>query len=335
MNMVHPNTTWSAAPSIINKAYFTSAGLKKLICREVRTSGRIVVITGCDSGIGYQLAKCARSWGWTVVATCLDLEGEAAVSLRQAGVHTVYLDFTKPNMLDCLLDKLRQLKEENQVLWCLVNNAAMITYAFLEWHTSPMVDDQVKVNLTGSIEMTRALLPVIRENQGRVVMVSSPAGQMAGPNMTIYCATKWGIEGFTQSLRLELDHSGTSVVLVRPCNLPNRTGILSKNAAQLKMMIEAASEETRKAYGAEMRETQLAFEAAFGNVSKIQDINDPFLIKCFRRAMMSKNPAHCYSAAPLVVRSSLGLLQMLPSAWLHFLLKRGVYIKILNLARNY
>lgn len=48
------------------------------------------------------------------------------------------------------------------------------------------------------------------------------------------------------------------------------------------MMIEAASEETRKAYGAEMRETQLAFEAAFGNVSKIQDINDPFLIKCFR-----------------------------------------------------
>ncbi|XP_045613848.2 D-beta-hydroxybutyrate dehydrogenase, mitochondrial [Procambarus clarkii] len=333
--MIHPNTAWSAAPSVLSKAYFTSARLNALICREVRTSGRIVVITGCDSGIGYQLAKCAKSWGWTVVATCLDLEGEAAVTLRQAGVHTVYLDFTKPNMLDFLLDKLRQLKEENKVLWCLVNNAAMITYAFLEWHTSPMVDDQVKVNLTGPIEITRALLPTIRENKGRVVMVSSPAGQIAERYVAIYCATKWGIEGFTQSLRLELDSSGTSVVLVRPCNLVNQTGLLNRNAAQINMMIEGASEETRKVYGAGMRKTQLAFEAAFDNVAKIQDLNDPFLIKCFRRAMMSKKPAACYTAAPLVVRSSLGLLQMLPSACLHVLLKRGVNIKILSLARKY
>ncbi|XP_045621256.2 retinol dehydrogenase 7 [Procambarus clarkii] len=303
--------------------------------REVEPSGRIVVVTGCDSGIGYQVARSAASWGWTVVATCLNLQGEGALALARAGVHTVYLDFTKPNMLRSLQDKLQQLWEDDgKELWCLVNNAGMMTHARLEWHTNDMVVDQVRVNLTGPIDLTRALLPTIRRNKGRVVMVSSPAGQVPVPKISVYCATKWGIEGFSQSLRLELDSSGTSVVIVRPCNLPNRTGILSRNAGQLRRMIEAASEETLQTYRKEMRESLHVFEMHFSDISTVQNINDPLLMQCFRRAMMKEKPAAAYSAAPLTVRFYLGLLQILPSSFLYALLKWGVYYKIMNLAKN-
>ncbi|KAG7163702.1 Retinol dehydrogenase 7-like [Homarus americanus] len=188
-------------------------------CHEVEISGhrRVVVITGCDSGIGYSVAMSARAWGWTVVATCLSPDGEGAAHLREAGVHIVIVDLTQTHTLAHLLHTIQRLKMNNQEVWCVVNNAGLLTYASCEWQTSEMVERQVAVNLTGVIQVTKALLPTLRRNKGRVVMVSSPAGQVGTPTMSVYSATKWGVEGFTQAIRRELASTGVSVVLVRPC----------------------------------------------------------------------------------------------------------------------
>lgn len=301
---------------------------------EVGGRGRVVVVTGCDTGIGHQLALRARAWGWTVVATCLDPGSSGARDLLQAGVLVVGLDLMLPDTFNELLETLQRLKMERKELWCLVNNAAVLTYANCEWQTSEMVASQVGVNLMGLIQLTRALLPILRRNKGRVVTVSSPTGQVATPNMTVYCATKWGVEGFTQALRRELAHTGVSVTLVRPCNLPNRTGILRNNAVQLRKMQECAAKETLQDYGSTMEEAERCFRQAYDNVARVQDLHDDHLLHCFRSAIMSQRPLPTYSAAPLLVRLLLALLQHLPTPWVDYLVARDFYNFVLNLARN-
>ncbi|XP_042231666.1 retinol dehydrogenase 7-like [Homarus americanus] len=305
-------------------------------CHEVEISGhrRVVVITGCDSGIGYSVAMSARAWGWTVVATCLSPDGEGAAHLREAGVHIVIVDLTQTHTLAHLLHTIQRLKMNNQEVWCVVNNAGLLTYASCEWQTSEMVERQVAVNLTGVIQVTKALLPTLRRNKGRVVMVSSPAGQVGTPTMSVYSATKWGVEGFTQAIRRELASTGVSVVLVRPCNLPNRTGILRNNAAQLREMIEGAGEETLRDYGEAMKEAEQVFHEAYGNVNQVQGLRDDRLLECFRSAIMSKRPLATYSAAPLLVRVALNLLQLLPTAWVDFLCAIDFHYIVLSLAKN-
>ncbi|MPC37769.1 D-beta-hydroxybutyrate dehydrogenase, mitochondrial [Portunus trituberculatus] len=187
--------------------------------REVYGGSKVVVVTGCDSGIGYNVALNTLEWGCSVVATCLDPDGEAPRRLSEAGAVVVKLDLRhlQQDAFKELLSVLQSLKDDDKDLWCLVNNAAVMTYAQCEWQTNEMVTSQVEVNLLGLIQVTKVLLPTLRRNKGRVVIVSSPTGQVAVPNMTVYAATKWGVEGFSHALRRELTPQGGSVVLVRPC----------------------------------------------------------------------------------------------------------------------
>ncbi|XP_045111858.1 D-beta-hydroxybutyrate dehydrogenase, mitochondrial-like [Portunus trituberculatus] len=304
--------------------------------REVYGGSKVVVVTGCDSGIGYNVALNTLEWGCSVVATCLDPDGEAPRRLSEAGAVVVKLDLRhlQQDAFKELLSVLQSLKDDDKDLWCLVNNAAVMTYAQCEWQTNEMVTSQVEVNLLGLIQVTKVLLPTLRRNKGRVVIVSSPTGQVAVPNMTVYAATKWGVEGFSHALRRELTPQGGSVVLVRPCNLPANTGILSHNAAHLKQMLAVAPPETREDFGVAMMEAEQVFREHFQSSDQLPLPLNARLLACFRSAIMNQNPCLTYSAAPLPVILSLDLLQLLPHNWVDFLIAKNFYNFILSFAVN-
>ncbi|XP_042865371.1 17-beta-hydroxysteroid dehydrogenase type 6-like [Penaeus japonicus] len=302
--------------------------------REVQAGGRVVVITGCDSGIGYALALQARAWGFTVIATCLSTLSAPAQQLQDAGVIVVHLDLRRMEGVGYLKKTIARLHEEHKELWCLVNNAGVLTYAHCEWQTPSMMASQILVNLTGAILLTRDLLPVLRRNKGRVVNVSSPSGQLASPFMSVYCGSKWGLEGYSQALRREVAPFGVSVVVVRPCNLPNRTGILVGNADQLLHMMAEAAPETREDYGPMIERMQKTFQQCFEGVAEVQDLRDNYLMQCFRYAMTLDRPEAVYSAAPLVVRFALSLFQVIPTSWLDAIVSRDLHNTVLSLASN-
>ncbi|XP_050712784.1 short-chain dehydrogenase/reductase family 9C member 7-like isoform X2 [Eriocheir sinensis] len=305
--------------------------------REVDGRNRVVVVTGCDSGIGYNVALSALEWGCSVVATCLDPDGEAPKRLRGAGAVVVRLDLRRlqQDAFNGLLSALHTLQTENKALWCLVNNAGVMTFAQCEWQTQEMVAGQVEVNLLGLIQVTKALLPVLRRNKGRVVMVSSPTGQIAIPNLAVYSATKWGLEGFSQALRRELTPMGASVVLVRPCNLPEQTAILTHNAQQLKKMLAAAPAETREDFGVAMAEAEQFFRGMYQQKSdQLPEPLDARLLACFRSAIMRQRPNLTYSPAPLLVTLTLDLLQLLPYCCLDFLIAKNFYYFLLSFSKN-
>ncbi|XP_066983053.1 short-chain dehydrogenase/reductase family 9C member 7-like [Macrobrachium rosenbergii] len=301
--------------------------------RELDPSQKIVVVTGCDSGIGHALAlKAARTWGCVVVGTCLEPDGNAGMILRAAGIHVVKLDLMEEDSTKELLKLVNQLETNGKKLWALVNNAGVLTIAACEWQTEQLVTQQIQVNLTGAINVTSRLLPKIRRNKGRIVMVSSPTAQVACPNMSVYSASKFGIEGFAQALRREVEPLGVRVSVVRPCNLPNHTGLLRDNARRLRHMIDRASEETRLDYGSLMEQTESHFARGYANVQEIQEIKDSLLMLCFKVAILSQEPKKVYAAAPFTVRIYLAVAQVLPTEYVDYLVVKGYHEKMMSFA---
>ena len=99
----------------------------------------------------------------------------------------------------------------------VVNNAGYGLFGAAEEVTDEQIDRQIATNLTGSIQVIRAALPHLRrQGGGRIVQVSSEGGQIAYPNFSLYHATKWGIEGFVESVAKEVAPFGIDFVIVEP-----------------------------------------------------------------------------------------------------------------------
>ena len=99
----------------------------------------------------------------------------------------------------------------------VVSNAAYGLVGAAEELTDVQIDRQIATNLTGSIQLIRAVLPHLRQQGGgRIVQVSSEGGQMAYPSFSLYHATKWGIEGFVESVAQEVASFGIDIMIAEP-----------------------------------------------------------------------------------------------------------------------
>ncbi|MEP0547229.1 MAG: SDR family NAD(P)-dependent oxidoreductase [Rhodothermales bacterium] len=182
-----------------------------------------IVITGCSSGFGYDLALKLARGGDRVYATMRAPDGknaEAAHSLSDlAGAENLDLrildlDVTSDASVDAAAATVH---DESGAADVVVNNAGQMFGGFTEAFTSSELAHQLDVNVVGVHRVHRAFLPAMRKaGSGLVVNISSTAGRAAIPFFGIYHASKWGLEGYTQALRGELASSGVDVVIVEP-----------------------------------------------------------------------------------------------------------------------
>ena len=182
-----------------------------------------IVITGCSSGFGRDLARRLARDGHRVAATMRGPDGknagpaDALRDLAEAeALHLRVLD------LDVTLDASVEAAAQTVLdAWgapdAVVNNAGQMFGGVTEAFTPDELARQLDVNVVGVHRVTRAFLPAMRERgRGLVVNVSSTAGRAAVPFFGVYHASKWGLEGYSQALRGELASSGVDVVLVEP-----------------------------------------------------------------------------------------------------------------------
>lgn len=107
--------SWAAWGSLlVAVAAAVAARRKSRPEREIEADGRVVVVTGCDSGIGYALALRARAWGFTVIATCLSTLSIPAQQLQDAGVIVVHLDLRRMEGVEHLKKTIARLQEERK-----------------------------------------------------------------------------------------------------------------------------------------------------------------------------------------------------------------------------
>ena len=173
---------------------------------------KTVLITGCSSGFGFAAAKRFAAAGWSVLAT---LRGpadrpEAAALAAVSGVTVLPLDVTDPAQRAAVAAAVAG------GLDCLINNAGYGLYGPLEALDDDQIRRQIATNLEAPILLTRDLLPALRRSRGRVINISSVLGFIGTPFMTIYTASKHGVSGFSEALRLELAPHGVQVCAVEP-----------------------------------------------------------------------------------------------------------------------
>jgi NAD(P)-dependent dehydrogenase (short-subunit alcohol dehydrogenase family) len=179
---------------------------------------RSALVTGTSSGFGRGVVTGLLDRGWRVFATLRRADERADLFADDKARHgdrlvVLPLDVTREADRQAAA---RALDVVGGSLDCLVNNAGYALFGALEDATEEQVRAQIEVNLVGAMLVTRALLPAVRAAKGSVINVSSVFGYCGFPLTTAYCASKFGLEGFSEALWHELRPHGARVHLVEP-----------------------------------------------------------------------------------------------------------------------
>lgn len=178
-----------------------------------------ILITGCSSGFGLEAAQRFSRQGHHVHATMRGIDGknaEAADRLRSLAAAEgldldVYeMDVTVTESVDNAVGRMPAID-------VVINNAGVGFGGPVESFPPEQILAQFDVNVVGTIRVARAVLPTMRaKKSGLIIQVSSTAGRVSFPGFGVYHASKWGLEGLSESLRYELAPHGIDVVIVEP-----------------------------------------------------------------------------------------------------------------------
>lgn len=174
---------------------------------------KTILITGCSSGIGLDAARGMWDRGWRVFASCR--QQQDCDRMRDEGFDSPLIDYTRP---DTITDGLKQvLTATGGGLDVLFNNGAHGLPGAVEDLPTEALRDIFESNFFGWHELTRQVLPVMRaQGHGRIVQNSSILGLVTFPWRGAYVATKYAIEGLTDTLRIELTDTNIHVILIEP-----------------------------------------------------------------------------------------------------------------------
>ena len=176
-------------------------------------SERSILITGCSSGIGLDAAIALKARGWRVFATCR--QEEDCERLKRDGFESFRLDYEDENSIASALDQA--LEGTGGTLDALFNNGAYAIPGAVEDLPRDALRAIFEVNLFGYHDLARRVIPVMRaQGHGRIVNCSSILGFVVMPWRGAYNATKYALEGLTDTMRIELRPAGIHVSLIEP-----------------------------------------------------------------------------------------------------------------------
>jgi NAD(P)-dependent dehydrogenase (short-subunit alcohol dehydrogenase family) len=211
---------------------------------------RVWFITGAGRGMGVDIAKAALAAGHAVVATGRNTDAVGDAVGEADDLLVVELDITSLASADeAAIERLGRID-------VLVNNAGNFYAGFFEELTPEQVERQLTTNLVGPMNVTRAVLPVMRKQRsGHVVTISSTGGIVGQEFCSAYSASKFGLEGWMESLRFEVEPFGIDTTIVEPGFF--RTDLLEKEST-------AYAELSIADYAERTAQTRPAWEAMSG-----------------------------------------------------------------------
>jgi NAD(P)-dependent dehydrogenase (short-subunit alcohol dehydrogenase family) len=178
------------------------------------TDKKVWLVTGAGRGMGVDIAKAALAAGHAVVATGRNTERVKQALGEHDDLLVVALDVTSPASAEAAT---AEAVERFGRIDVLVNNAGNFYAGYFEEFTPEQVDAQLAANLLGPMNVTRAVLPVMRRrHSGHVVTITSTAGIVGGETASTYAASKFGAEGWMEALTPEVGPFGIKTTLVEP-----------------------------------------------------------------------------------------------------------------------
>lgn len=203
---------------------------------------KVWFITGAGRGMGVDIAKAAIAAGYNVVATGRNPEKVAKVLGEHDNLLVVKLDIT--NMADAIA-AVETAVARFGTIDVLVNNAANFHAGYFEELSMDEIEAQLSTSLFGPMKVTKAVLPQMRKQRsGHIVTISSTAGLTGYTFCSAYAASKFGIEGWMESLQAEVEQFGIQTTLVNPGFF--RTELLTEESTQYTENTIADYDEGRK-----------------------------------------------------------------------------------------
>jgi NAD(P)-dependent dehydrogenase (short-subunit alcohol dehydrogenase family) len=173
---------------------------------------KTIFITGSSTGLGRATALLFAQRGWKVIATMRNPAKETELG-AVPGITLLPLDVTKPEQIEAAVRRALELGPVDVVF----NNAGYGLAGPFEGTSDAQIVDEVSTNLLGVLRTTRAFIPALREQRGGTIVTTTSIGGLATfPFNSVYHATKWAIEGFSESLAFELAPFGIRVKTVAP-----------------------------------------------------------------------------------------------------------------------
>lgn len=193
-----------------------------------------ILITGASTGLGLETAVYLAEQGYEVYASMRDLNGRAAldeeVKRRKVSLHVLQLDITKQEDIE---EAVQTIVKESGGIYGLINNGGIGLRGYFEDLSEEEIHEIFKINVFGTMAITRAVLPHMRAaRQGRILIISSIAGLIGSLALSSYCATKFAQEGFGESLAQEVKPFGIYVSLIEPAIIKNERWGINRNIAK-------------------------------------------------------------------------------------------------------
>lgn len=272
---------------------------------------RFVLITGCSSGIGLAAAKALGEHGFTVIASAR--KAEDVTRLQQAGLLAVQLDLADPASIKQGAGAALALAGGR--LYGLFNNGAYGQPGALEDLPTEALREQFETNLFGWHHLIRQVLPaMLAAREGRIVQNSSVLGLVAMKYRGAYNASKFALEGYSDTLRLELVGSGVHISLIEPG--PIDTRFRANARAAFLRHIDPAQSRHQAAYQQTL--SRLEREGGARGFTLPSEACIPPLL----HALTSKRPRHRYPVT-FPTRLFAILRRLLPSRWLDRILAKS------------
>lgn len=186
---------------------------------NIELKGKVVLITGASSGFGMDAARLFAYEGCSVILAARRIERlqELAASIQAQGgeAFAVPVDVADRREIEIMVDTVTDLYGQIDILF---NNAG---FGRLAWHENMSaerdIETQIAVNLLGVIQVSHAVLPgMLKRRSGHIINMSSVAGWIAPPTYTVYSASKYGVRGYTDALRREVQPFGVHVSGIYP-----------------------------------------------------------------------------------------------------------------------
>jgi short-subunit dehydrogenase len=179
---------------------------------------QVALITGCSSGIGYETSILLAKNGFRTYATMRNTDkGDKLKEIAEKenlDLKIIKLDVTDDYSIQ---NAIKEIVQETNRIDVLVNNAGNNIAGAVEDLSIEEFKEQFETNFFGLIRVTKVVLPIMRkQNNGIIVNLSSIAGKMAIPLNSAYVSSKFAVEGFSESIRYELEDFGIKVILIEP-----------------------------------------------------------------------------------------------------------------------
>ncbi|VDP13676.1 unnamed protein product [Soboliphyme baturini] len=210
---------WFALLSLLVIAIFFVVDTFIRTLRHPRFDGRSVLVTGCDSGFGEELAIALSVKNIPTFASCLTEQGmknlRSKIGVRSA-VSVFQMDICDQRSVDNGYNFVKKTLTDKE-LWAVVNNAGVSGAEFYDdWMTVEDYKNVMEVNFFGTVRITQSFKPLIKKSRGRFVFMTSVLGRVAVPMTGPYCASKFALEAYCDIIRRELSPWGVGIYILEP-----------------------------------------------------------------------------------------------------------------------